>query len=71
MKDVNEARHVKLCQMTVKVDKVLVYLGYMGFTPDPKQANTHTKIKITGAELPLVRNPKQAAGSVFGYIVLI
>ena len=30
VKDVNEARHVKLCQMTVKMDKVLVYLGYMG-----------------------------------------
>ena len=30
LKDVNEARHVKLCQMTVKMDKVLVYLGYMG-----------------------------------------
>ena len=28
------------------------------FTPDPKQANTHSKIKISGAELPLVRNPK-------------
>ena len=26
VKDVNEARHVKLCQMTVKMDKVLVYL---------------------------------------------
>ena len=29
VKDVNEARHVKLCQMTVKMDKVLVYLCYM------------------------------------------
>ena len=28
------------------------------FTPDPKQANTHSKITISGAELPLVRNPK-------------
>ena len=28
------------------------------FTPDPKQDNTHTKIKISDAELPLVRNPK-------------
>ena len=28
------------------------------FTPDPKQANTHLKIKISGAYLPLVRNPK-------------
>ena len=28
------------------------------FTPDPKQANTHPKIKISDAELPLVRNPK-------------
>ena len=28
------------------------------FTPDPNQANTHTKIKIFDAELPLVRNPK-------------
>ena len=27
---VNEDRHIKLCQMTVKMDKVLVYLGYMG-----------------------------------------
>ena len=27
------------------------------FTPDPKQANTHPNIKISGAELPLVRNP--------------
>ena len=27
-------------------------------TPDPKQANTHPKIKISGAELPLVRDPK-------------
>ena len=30
MKNVNEARHVKLCQMIVKMDKVLVYPGYMG-----------------------------------------
>ena len=30
VKDVNEARHVKLCQMTVKMDKVLVDLGYTG-----------------------------------------
>ena len=30
VKDVNEARHVKLFQMTVKMDKVLVYLGSMG-----------------------------------------
>ena len=30
MKDVNETRHVKLCQMTVKMDNVLVCLGYMG-----------------------------------------
>ena len=30
MKDVIEARHVKLCQMTLKMDKVLVHLGYMG-----------------------------------------
>ena len=29
VKDVNEARHVKLCQMTVNLDKVLVYLSYM------------------------------------------
>ena len=28
------------------------------YTPDPKQANTHPKIKISDAELPLVRNPK-------------
>ena len=28
------------------------------FTPDPKQANTHPKIKISDAKLPLVRNPK-------------
>ena len=28
------------------------------FTPDPKQANTQPKIKISDAELPLVRNPK-------------
>ena len=28
------------------------------FTPDSKQANTHPKIKISDAELPLVRNPK-------------
>ena len=28
------------------------------FTTDPKQANTHPKIKISDAELPLVRNPK-------------
>ena len=28
------------------------------FTPDPKQANTHTKIKISDAVLPLVRNTK-------------
>ena len=28
------------------------------FTPEPKQANTHPKIKISDAELPLVRNPK-------------
>ena len=31
VKDVNKGRHVKMCQMTVKMDKVLVYLGYMGF----------------------------------------
>ena len=30
VKDVNEARHVKLCQMTWKMDKVLVHLDYMG-----------------------------------------
>ena len=30
MKNVNEAKHVKLCHMTVKMDKVLVYLDYMG-----------------------------------------
>ena len=28
------------------------------FTPDPKQANTHPKIKIFDAKLPLFRNPK-------------
>ena len=28
------------------------------FTPDPKQANTYPKIKISDAELPLVRKPK-------------
>ena len=28
------------------------------FTPDPKQANTHPKIKISAPKLPLVRNPK-------------
>ena len=28
------------------------------FTPDPMQANTHPKIKISDAELPIVRNPK-------------
>ena len=28
------------------------------FTPDPKQANTHPKIKISDAEFPLVRNLK-------------
>ena len=28
------------------------------FTPDPMQANTHTKIKISDAELPLVSHPK-------------
>ena len=28
------------------------------FTPDPMQVNTHTKIKISDIELPLVRNPK-------------
>ena len=28
------------------------------FTPVPKQANTHPKIKISDAELSLVRNPK-------------
>ena len=27
-------------------------------TPEPKQANTHQKIKISDAELPLVCNPK-------------
>ena len=32
------------------------------FTPDPKQANTHPKIKISDAELPLVRNPKLLGG---------
>ena len=28
------------------------------FTPDPMQTNTHPKIKISDAELLLVRNPK-------------
>ena len=28
------------------------------FTPDPMQANTHPKIKISDAEHPIVRNPK-------------
>ena len=28
------------------------------FTPDPKQANIHPKIKISDGELPLLRNPK-------------
>ena len=28
------------------------------FAPDPKQANTHPMIKISDAELPLVRNLK-------------
>ena len=28
------------------------------FTPDPAQANTHPKIKITDSEIPLVRSPK-------------
>ena len=28
------------------------------FTPYPKQANTHPKIKISDSELPFVRNPK-------------
>ena len=28
------------------------------FTPDPNQANTRPKIKISDAEIPLVRNPK-------------
>ena len=28
------------------------------FTPDPMQVNTHLKIKISEAEIPLVRNPK-------------
>ena len=27
------------------------------FTPDPMHVNTHSKIKISNAELPLVRNP--------------
>ena len=27
------------------------------FTPDPNQANTHPKIKISDVELPLIRNP--------------
>ena len=31
------------------------------FTPDPMQANTHPNIKISDAELPLVRNPKLLA----------
>ena len=30
VKDVNEARHVNLCQMTGKIDNVFVSLGYMG-----------------------------------------
>ena len=30
MKDINETRHVRLYQMTGKMDKVLVSLGYMG-----------------------------------------
>ena len=28
------------------------------FTLDPKQANTHPKIKISDAQIPLVRNPR-------------
>ena len=30
MKDISDARHVKLCHMTGTMDKVLVSLGYMG-----------------------------------------
>ena len=40
------------------------------FTPDPKQANTHPKFKISDAELSLVSQSK-AAGSVSRYILLI
>ena len=33
-------------------------LSVILFTPDPAQANTHSKIKIEDSELPLVRSPK-------------
>ena len=35
------------------------------FTPDPKQANTHPKIKISDAELPLVRYPKRLGVNLY------
>ena len=41
------------------------------FTPDPKQANTHPKIKISDAELPLVRNPKLLGVYLDSHLILI
>ena len=41
--DVNEARHVKLCQMTGKMGKVLVSLGYIGLFLLGK-GNKYTKL---------------------------
>ena len=59
MKDVNEARHVKLCQMTVKMDKVLVYLGYIGLFLWGREINQHnliwglySSIMVIGEMLP-------------------
>ena len=44
VKDVNEVRHVKLCQMTVKMDMVLVNLGYIGLFILGKGENQHNWI---------------------------
>ena len=44
------------------------------FTPDPKQPNTHPKIKISDAELHLVRNPKLLGvylDTFFSFLILI
>ena len=40
--------------LLISAPKLIVTL----FTPDQKQTNTNPKIKISAAELPLVRNPK-------------
>ena len=59
------ASGVKLPELEHKINNYLTEMSrflqdnsLLISAPDPKQANTHPKIKISDAELPLVRNPK-------------